>query len=70
MGWTQRDWNRVVFSDESRFTLHFAHGRVRDWRRRGERNAQCCVQEVERFGGGSVMVWCTFNGPARSRLKN
>lgn len=66
--WTQRDWNRVVFSDESRFTLHFADGRVRVWRRRGERNAQCCVQEVDRFGGGSVMVWGAFNGPARSRL--
>lgn len=66
--WTQRDWNRVVFSDESRFALHFADGRVRVWRRRGERNAQCCVQEVDRFGGGTVMVWGAFNGHARSRL--
>ena len=50
--WTQRDWNRVVFSDESRFTLHFADGRVRVWRRRGE-----TPSVVDRFGGGRVMVW-------------
>jgi len=66
--WTQRDWNRVVFSDESRFTLRFADGRMRVWRRRRERYAQCCVQEVDRFGGGSVMVWGAFCGIARSRL--
>uniref|UniRef100_A0A8C4QU92 Tc1-like transposase DDE domain-containing protein n=1 Tax=Eptatretus burgeri TaxID=7764 RepID=A0A8C4QU92_EPTBU len=66
--WTQRDWNRVVFRDESRFTLTFADGRVRVWRRRGERNAQCCIQEVDRFGGGRVMVWGGINGHARSRL--
>ena len=32
----------VVFSDESRFTLRFADGRVRVWRRPRERYAQCC----------------------------
>ena len=34
----------MVFSDESRFTLSFADGRIRAWRRRGERHAQCCVR--------------------------
>ena len=47
--WTQRNWNQVVFSDESRFNLRFADGRARVWRRRHERYAQCCVQEVDRF---------------------
>lgn len=55
--WTQRRWNKIVFSDESRFNLSFADGRVRVWRRRGERFADCCVQERDRFGGGSVLVW-------------
>ena len=27
------------------------------WRRRGERFEDCCVQQVSRWGGGSVMVW-------------
>lgn len=66
--WTQRDWNRVVFSDESRFTLRFADGRLRVWRRPNERYAQCCVQEVDRFGGGSCMAWGAFCGNNRSRL--
>ena len=30
--WNQRRWNNVVFSDEARFTLRFADGRVRVWR--------------------------------------
>ena len=67
--WTQRDWNRVVFSDESRFTLHFADGRVRTF---GEDEVNGTTRDVCRkwtvFGGGSVMVWGAFNGPARLRL--
>ena len=27
------------------------------WRRRGERHVDVCVQETDRWGGGSVMVW-------------
>ena len=55
--WNQRTWNRVVFSDESRFSLSEADGRVRVWRRIGERYSDACVVERDRFGGGSVMVW-------------
>ena len=66
--WNQRRWNYIVFSDESRFTLRFADGRVRVWRRPRERYAQCCVQDVDRFGGGSVMVWGSFCFHGRSRL--
>ena len=65
---TQRQWNTVVFSDESRFTLSFADGRIRAWRRRGERHAQCCVREVDRFGGGNLMAWGAFTSNGRSRL--
>jgi hypothetical protein len=39
-----RQWRRVFFTDESRFTLFRPDGRRRVYRRR-------------RFGGGSVMVW-------------
>ena len=45
------------FTDESRFTLYRADGRRRVYRRRGERFADACVVERDRFGGGSVMVW-------------
>ena len=55
--WTRQQWGRVLFSDESRFTLSFNDGRLRVWRRQGERYADATVQEHNRYGGGSVMVW-------------
>lgn len=53
----RRRWCSVLFSDESRFSLHRADGRQRVYRRRGERYADACIIERDRFGGGSVMVW-------------
>ena len=50
-----RQWRRVLFTDESRFTLYRADGRLRVYRRRGERFADACVVERDRFGGCSVM---------------
>ena len=52
-----RQWRRVFFIDESRFTLFRADGRRRLYRRRGERFADACDFERDRYGGGSVMVW-------------
>ena len=46
-----RQWRRVHFSDESRFTLYRADGRRRVYRRRGERFADACVVERDRFWG-------------------
>ena len=55
--WTHRQWHNVICSDESRFSISHANGRVRVYRRRNERYAQCCVRERDRLGAGSVMVW-------------
>ena len=55
------DWRRVMFSDESRFSLQRSDRRQRVYRRLGERYSDACVREVDRFGGGgSVMVWVGF----------
>uniref|UniRef100_A0A4W5M0P7 Solute carrier family 43 member 1b n=1 Tax=Hucho hucho TaxID=62062 RepID=A0A4W5M0P7_9TELE len=35
--WTRRDWQKVLFSDESRFCLTRGDGRIRVYRRRNER---------------------------------
>ena len=43
--------------DESRFTPFRTDGRRRVYRRRGERFADACVHERDRFGSGSIMVW-------------
>ena len=50
----RRQWR--PFTDESRFTLYRADGRRRVYQRRGERFADACVVERDRFRGGSVMV--------------
>ena len=55
--WNLARWRSVMFSDESRFCLKNNDARIRVWRRRGERFADCCVDRVTPFGGGSVMVW-------------
>ena len=62
-----RQW-RLLFTDESRFTLYRADGRRRVYRRRGERFADACVVERDRFGGGSVMVWGGIAHGIKSQL--
>ena len=46
-----RQWRRVFFTDESRFTLFCADGRRLLYRRRGERFADACVLERDRYLG-------------------
>ena len=46
-----------MFSDESRFLLSGPDGRVRVWRRRGERNLPPNLLQTAAYGGGSLMVW-------------
>ena len=63
-----RQWRRVFFTDESRFTLFRADGRRRLYRRRGERFAYARVFERDRYGGGSVMVWGGISHGVKSPL--
>ena len=58
--WTRQHWNQVVFTDESRFNLKFADGRLRVRRRDGERMGPANVIQHDRFRGGSVIVWVEF----------
>ena len=66
--WNQRRWNRVLFSDESRFNVSLADGRARIWRRPRERFADCCVMERDPYGAGSVMIWGGICGNQKTRL--
>ena len=43
--WNGLQWSRVAFSDESRFNLYFNDGRMRVYRRRGERYSDVNVKE-------------------------
>ena len=73
--WAQRhfhcgrqQWARVLFSDESRFNLSHHDGRIRVFRRRGERFADNCLIERDRFGGGSVIVLGGIMGRRKTNL--
>jgi hypothetical protein len=66
--WQIEDWRHVLFTDKSRFCLSTNDRRRRVWRRPGERFVQCAIQEVERFGGGSVMVWGGITFEDRTNL--
>lgn len=66
--WTQRQWRRVLFTDESRFSLDHNDGRCRVWRRPGERFADPCIAEHDHYGGGSIMVWGGITYGNRTRL--
>lgn len=50
-------WNRVVWSDESRFVLHPVSGRTRVWRLPTERLKEQFLVHTLQGGGGSVHVW-------------
>ena len=65
--WGRQQWARVLFSDESRFNLSHHDGRIRVFRR-GERFADNCFIDRDRFGGGSVMVWGGIMGRRKTNL--
>ena len=45
-----RNWQRVLFSDRSRFQSFRADDKTRIYRQAGERTDPCCVQETVIFG--------------------
>ena len=55
--WQLRQWRPVFFTHESRFPLTQRDGRQGVWRRRCEQYMLNVVQEGDRFGQDSVMVW-------------
>ena len=48
--------------------LSWADGRQRIWRRDGRRHTDDCVQQVDRFGGGSAMVWAGISTELKTDL--
>ncbi|GFU93426.1 transposable element Tcb2 transposase [Trichonephila clavipes] len=51
------EWGRVLFTDESRFSLSSDSHRILIWRERGSRNHPTNIIERDRYGGRGVLVW-------------
>ena len=68
INFTQQDWVRVLFTDESKFHLDSSDSRSREYRRVGERFHDSCVIQRRSLGGGSVMVWSGISSRGRTAL--
>ncbi|GFW68578.1 transposable element Tcb2 transposase [Trichonephila clavipes] len=55
--WRDNEWGRVLFTDESRFSLSSDSHRILIWRERGSRNLPSNIIERDRYGGRGVLVW-------------
>ncbi|CAD6199198.1 unnamed protein product [Caenorhabditis auriculariae] len=62
LNWTRQDWNKILWSDESKFLLFGSDGI--QWVRRpiGSRYHPKYQLPTVKHGGGSCMVWGAFSG--------
>jgi hypothetical protein len=66
--WSVTDWRRVIFSDESRFSLSADDHRTRVWRRTGQRSDPAFVVERHTAISQGVTVWGAISWDTRSPL--
>ncbi len=58
--WTVAQWTKVLFSDESKFSISFVNQGPRVWRKRGETQNPCCLKSSVKFPQ-SVMIWAAMS---------
>ncbi|GFX97479.1 ubiquitin carboxyl-terminal hydrolase 20 [Trichonephila clavipes] len=55
--WRDNEWGRVLFTDESKFSLSSDSHCILIWRERGSRNHPSNIIEKDRYGGRCVLIW-------------
>ncbi|GFW24085.1 transposable element Tcb1 transposase [Trichonephila clavipes] len=68
VNWRRNEWSNVLFSDESRFSVHPDNRRIFIWRERGSRNNPAFVHESVRFGSGGILVYGGISIDGRTDL--
>ncbi len=58
--WTVAQWSKVLFSDESKFSISFGNQGPRVWRKSGEAQNPCCLKSSVKFPQ-SVMIWAAMS---------
>lgn len=65
---TPEDWDRIVWSDETKVNRFGSDGREYVWGVKGSRRTRREVTRTVKGGGGSVMVWGCFSSKGVGRL--
>ncbi|GFV84585.1 transposable element Tcb1 transposase [Trichonephila clavipes] len=63
--WRDNEWGRVLFTDESRFSLSSDSHRILIWRERGSRNHPSNIIERDRGAMGLQFLFMDDNAPCR-----
>ncbi|GFX20970.1 transposable element Tcb2 transposase [Trichonephila clavipes] len=66
--WRRNEWSNVLFSDESRFSVHPDNRRIFIWRDCGSRNNPAFLHESVIFGGEGVLVYGGISIDGRTDL--
>ena len=65
--WTA-EWNEVLFTDESRFSLYYHDGRIQVWGHRKVRMQRSCIIHCHTGPPPDIMVWGGIGFPSRTSL--
>ncbi|GFT81955.1 transposable element Tcb2 transposase [Trichonephila clavipes] len=68
VNWRRNEWSNVLFSNESRFSVHADNRCIFIWRERGSRNNPAFMHESVRFGSGGVLVYGGISIDGRTDL--
>ena len=66
--WSKEQWEKVHFSDESKYNLYGSDGKIYVRRRKNERLSVNCVKKTVKYGGGSIMVWGSISAEGTGPL--
>ena len=67
-GWSAKEWERIVWTDESTFEIGKSSRQIHVWRSVYERYSSSCIVPTFKSGRTSLMTWGTFAEGQKSEL--